>query len=935
MKKLSFKTTLAMTASVAMLATANTAPAFAQDSGPTVDDEIITIGTRRKARSAADTTAPVDVISGTEFTNAASSDLSELLRANVPSYNVNTQPISDAATLVRPANLRGLSPDNTLVLLNGKRRHRAAVISFLGGGLADGAQGPDVSVFPSLALKQVEVLRDGASSQYGSDAIAGVMNFVLKDDAEGGSVMAKYGSTYDGDGDNFVVAGNVGLPLGDRGFVNVTAEYREADGTFRSEQRGDALSLIAAGNTAVASSNVNTVTDEFVQYWGNPDVKDDIKLFVNTGFEIGDNTEFYAFGNYATREAEGGFFYRNPTNRGGIYNGPQLDPRDNTTALTLLDDLGDDDSSNDIFVAADNTQFVRPDTTESILVGDLDGVGVGESCPAGIPLPGGENTAPDPNNALYQQVFSSDNCFSFIETIPGGFTPRFGGELEDISVVAGIKGEFDLGTGLSYDISGSYGENHADFFINNTVNASLGPLSPRSFDPGAYTQAETNFNFDLGYAMPIDGWAGDLNIAAGFEWRQEKFTVTAGDISSYTSAATLTPQQENLLNQGFAPNSNGFGGFTAASAGSNSQSNIALYTDLEADVSDALTLQGAVRWEDFDVFGDTLNFKVGGLYRISDALRIRGTYSTGFHAPTAGQANVVNVSTVFTSGRLVDRGTLPVTSSAAQLVTPGASLKAEKANNFSAGFAADIMGGNLTVDFFNIEVEDRISQSDDFDFIGTLEALAASNNLTLATGVAANTNNYLNLLGSNGVINRSDFDGFEGLTDFRTFANDFDTRTRGVDVVFNRPFEFANGDSKLTVIANYTDTKVTDQGALGNTRVRQLEENLPNVRGSATWSHDTGGMFSGFLRGNYYGSFYEAHLDDGTLPIEAGAEFTVDAEITAEVREGIKFSVGAENLLDNYPDRNPWASIVGASYPVTSPFGFNGGQYYARVRLDW
>jgi len=173
MSHFSLKSALAMTASTALLATMLATPTYAQSSDTSViEDEIITIGTRRVARSAADTPAPVDIISGPEFTNQAVGDISDLLRNVVPSYNVNSQPISDAATIIRPANLRGLSPDNTLVLLNGKRRHRGSVISFLGGGISDGAQGVDVSVFPSMALKQVEVLRDGASSQYGSDAIA-------------------------------------------------------------------------------------------------------------------------------------------------------------------------------------------------------------------------------------------------------------------------------------------------------------------------------------------------------------------------------------------------------------------------------------------------------------------------------------------------------------------------------------------------------------------------------------------------------------------------------------------------------------------------------------------------------------------------------------------------------------------------------------------
>ena len=232
MQRFSLKSALALSASAAMLAGAMAVPAYSQSSdGISAEDEVVSIGTRRKARSAADTPAPVDVISGAEFTQNAVNDVQDLLRTSVPSYNVNTQPISDAASIVRPANLRGLSPDNTLVLVNGKRRHRGAVISFLGGGIADGAQGVDVSSLPAIGLKQVQILRDGASSQYGSDAIAGVIGFDLKDSSEGGSLEVKYGSTYEGDGDMYSIAGNVGLPLGDNGFINISGEYGDTNGT--------------------------------------------------------------------------------------------------------------------------------------------------------------------------------------------------------------------------------------------------------------------------------------------------------------------------------------------------------------------------------------------------------------------------------------------------------------------------------------------------------------------------------------------------------------------------------------------------------------------------------------------------------------------------------------------------------------------------------
>ena len=185
---------------------------------------VVVVGTRAKPRSVLDSAVPIDIVSNDAFEKQGGADLPDLLRTLVPSYNVNTQPISDASTVVRPANLRGLAPDHTLVLVNSKRRHRAAVIHWLGNGLSDGSQGPDLAPIPAIALQQVEVLRDGASAQYGSDAIAGVMNFRLKDNFEGGSIEFKPGIYQFGDGRQFALAGNIGLGNPDA-WTSLSFEY--------------------------------------------------------------------------------------------------------------------------------------------------------------------------------------------------------------------------------------------------------------------------------------------------------------------------------------------------------------------------------------------------------------------------------------------------------------------------------------------------------------------------------------------------------------------------------------------------------------------------------------------------------------------------------------------------------------------------------------
>ena len=294
--------------------------------------EEVTVGSRAQPRSATESAVPVDVIPTSEFLSQGATDLTNQLRTVVPSFNVATQPISDAATIVRPVNLRNLAPDHPLILVNGKRRHRAAVITWLGNGVADGSQGPDISVIPAIALRQVEVLRDGASAQYGSDAIAGVMNFQLKDAASGGSMEfrtgfhgdANVGQSPPGHPDlrpgiwdyagsrapSYTFAGNVGLPLGGTGFANLSLEYGGAAPTSRSEQRNDALRIIGGGNADVRDP---------AQIWGSPLTEDDLKLFGNFGHLFDNGLQWYAHTNYARRKVTGGFYFRNPHNRGGVF----------------------------------------------------------------------------------------------------------------------------------------------------------------------------------------------------------------------------------------------------------------------------------------------------------------------------------------------------------------------------------------------------------------------------------------------------------------------------------------------------------------------------------------------------------------------------------------------------------------------------------------
>ncbi len=305
------------------------------------------------------------------------------------------------------------------------------------------------------------------------------------------------------------------------------------------------------------------------------------------------------------------------------------------------------------------------------------------------------------------------------------------------------------------------------------------------------------------------------------------------------------------------------------------------------------------------------------------------------------------MTTQFSNGQLQDEGTFPLFSPAGLIVSDfiedttnlgRPTLGPEESDSFTLGIAGDFGDITFTLDYFNIKLEDRISRSSTIDFTAALcyfgnreGAFTCDFNNPFGT-----TSELLALLGTAGTIDRNDFTGFEDLTSFAFFNNAFDTRTQGLDFVANgRFFLTEGGTTRATLAINYTktDVKNADQ-TISDTRIRQLEENLPNWKGFLNLTHEQG-RFRGLLRANYYGSFWEAHLDDGTLPINAKARVTFDAELGYEVIDGLEIAAGAQNLFDTYPTRNPWAGIAGAEYAVTSPFGFNGGSYYLRARFQF
>ena len=848
-----------------------------------LQEQVVVVGSRAQPRSVTASAVPVDVISSRDFLSQGDTDLTNQLRTVVPSFNVGTQPISDTASIVRPINLRNLAPDHTLILVNGKRRHRAAVITWLGNGVADGAQGPDISVIPAIALRQVEVLRDGAAAQYGSDAIAGVMNFQLKDARSSGSMEFRTGLFGDansgkpatcgitgtscngigGRGAAYTFAGNVGLPLGETGFANLSLEYGNAHPTNRAIQRDDAAALRDAGNTHVRDT---------AQVWGSPKIEDDLKIFGNFGYLFANGRQWYAHSNYASKRVTGGFYFRNPNTRGSVFSG---------------------------------------DGGRTLLVGDvLAATGMGSAdCPPVVIT----DNAPDPD--AFDQIKADPNCFTFHQPfggtsggLPGGFTPQFGGDVYDASLVSGVRG-FTSG-GFSWDASVNWGRNSVDTFIFDTVNASLGPESPTSFRPNLLQQTDIGLNLDLSYV------ASDMiNVAGGAEWRREQYHLGAGDPASWA----IGP----YASQGFSSGSNGYNGTRPENAGTWNRANVAVYGDVEVHgVTDEWNLGAAVRLEDFEGFGTTMNSKLSSRYAVTDLVAVRAAVSSGFRAPTPGQQNAFNVTTEFdfALGDLVNNGTIPSTSPAAAL-RGGQPLQPETSINYSVGSVIDAETFTFTADYFRIDVSDRLAITKNF-------MLTTNETASLIAGGFAEAAN---------------------LQRFRFFVNDFTTKTAGIDIVSTYAPPALGGSTVFSAVFNYTRTNVTafTSETIDDDRRSALERGLPETRWNIAVNH-TSRRWSLFARLNFYGRYWdredarawaEARFGDADLSsryeLYAGKGL-LDVEFGVPIGDAVTLSIGAQNILNAYPEINPLAADgIGNLYGQFSPFGFNGAYYYVRVSYGW
>jgi iron complex outermembrane receptor protein len=747
-----------------------------------ITEEVVVVGSRGEARDPLATAVPVDLISAEDIAAAHSfgGELGELLQALAPSFSFPRQSNSGLGDHVRAAQLRGMSPDHVLVLVNGKRQHTASVVS-LETKIGLGTNPFDFNTIPLIAIERIEILRDGAGAQYGSDAIAGVINIVLKDAPQGGTVTASYGQHRTDfeptgsnieDGDTFSVAADYGFAVGDGGSLRIGGEYRTRDATNRA---GIGVLPFFEDQTPA-----NQALDPARVFAPGDGGADDVYVFYNATIPVGER-EFYSFGRYSNRETEGTGFFRYP-----------------------------------------------------------------------------------------------DGFSSLPSVYPDGFRPITVGDNTDSSLSVGLRGN---NFKSDWDLSLTLGNNDFDSGVKNSANPSLGPASPTSFNLGGFEFMQTTLNADVVREFEVGGLSSPLSFAYGAEFRLEDYKTSAGDPESYEPGTFVADVGAQA-----GP------GLPADSVADVDRRVIAAYVDVEADLSDRFSLGAAARFEDYDDFGNAVTGKLTGRFDFTDAFAIRGAIGSSFRAPSLAQIGYERSTTNFGEGGMLDLFRLLPVSDPTAIANGAVPLKEEESQNRSIGFVFNSGAAfSLTVDYFQIDVDDRIT------------LVNATNNV-------------------------------------QYFSNLIDTETKGFDVVAAGVIEVGAGTIDWRVSYNKSETEAKNPGVLGVEDLNTVETAAPKDKfiASGNWIVN---RWSTLLRLTQYGDTTRVFdFGGGFEPTQTyKAVWSVDAEFEVKISDDWSVALGADNLTDEYPDlSSDDINYFGhLPYDVLSGIGMNGRYFYLRTKYDF
>jgi iron complex outermembrane recepter protein len=819
--------------------------AMAQDTGAPASqadeqvEAIVVTGTRAAPRSRLDTIAPVDVVTAQQVARSGNTELAQALSQALPSLNFTRPAVTDGTDTVRPATLRGLQPDQTLVLVNSKRAHAAALVN-LNGAIGYGSGAVDLNTFPTSAIGTVEVLRDGASAQYGSDAIAGVINLRLREARSGGGVSVTVGervtrvkfrpspSPIPGvyiptennvvDGQSTTVLGWKGLPLGANGFLTVSGETKVQSHTTRAgPDPRQQYPLLPNGAFDPREYSYNRINN----WYGDPQMEQ-YTLFLNAGYDLSPDVHLYGFGSFQYRDA---------------------------------------------ISAANVRRAIQANAGSNVL-----------------------------------------------EVYPDGFLPKIEGKVKDGRAAGGVT--FKTGD-WNWDASVVYGLNEFNFGVIDSINASLGPASPKDFDAGALRYQQIVGNLGVTRTMPIGGLM-EVNVAAGGEVRYERYQIIPGQPESYINGGYFTQTTPTRVLGGTGSQS--FAGFSPANATDENRTSEAVYLELATDLG-ALNVDIAGRYEHYSDFGSVWSGKAALRYDLNEHFALRGTVSNGFRAPSLQQSNITTSSTNFVAGVPIETVLLASSNPVASFIG-AVPLKAEKSTNLSGGFVARFGAFSLTGDVYMIRINDRIVLSDILQQPAVIGLFPASAQI-------------------GGV---------------RFFTNGADTTTTGQEAVAS--YRYTPGDLgqfNFTLGVSHNETHIR------NLRSTPQLSSLPNpppfltryrtvslINGQPKWKASlvtdwSRGPLGFTAKATYYGKLIQAYSANNPLgDYVLGAKTLIDLEARVKVIGGAEVAAGVENLLDTYPTTPPYvlngqtiSSNGVQSLPLYSPFGFQGRYVYARLSYNW
>lgn len=876
-------------------------------------DEVVLIGSRNPTRTAVDTAVPIDVIDMAELTTAGPQvSVTQILNYVAPSFSSNTQTVSDGTDHIDPAQLRGLGPDQVLVLVNGKRRHTSSLVN-VNGTPGRGSVGTDLNSIPAASIKRIEVLRDGAAAQYGSDAIAGVINIVLKTSVNeltaavtSGANISKNANDHQGgsDGQKSQIDLNYGIPLGDNGgFINLTGSLTTRKRTSRAKAfSGQIFNAYNAVEWQANEAGFNL-----------SELRTDLGAIQNFSQSVPyfDNSLKAQIAGAGSIEELSGYNTISGVKGAGILKG--------------LSDFTDQE----LLVRGQNRNDYNMSVGQSALdqgqfMGNLE-IPFGEKeNEAKVYAFGGLSYRHGDASGFYRAPGTGAgraNTLSYIN----GFLPNIESDIIDKSLGFGISGKIN---DWNIDLSNTWGINTFAYNITNTTNFYLKASSPTEFDAGLNGFQQNTVNFDVSkYHEDI---MSGLNVAFGAEYRVENFFIEAGEASSYdkydingeveTFTASQTPALQITDFYGDQPSGGAqvFSGFTPNNAVDAKRNSMALYVDVEADITEKFLASVAVRYEDFSDFGNTLNGKLAMRYKLTSNTNLRGALSTGFRAPSLHQQFYSKSNTLFNDqGVSQEVGTFTNKSRAAKLFGIP-ELKEETSFNASLGFTSKIPNANLTVtvDGFYIAIDDRITYTGNFSSPNDGSPLA---------------NIFDNL----------------GIGQAAFFANAIDTETKGVDVVISHKANIGKG--KLSNNFAATFSKTTKVGATKGSDILKnaglldtyfdessriyLEMAVPRVKANLSHNLDMGN-WNFFLRNAFFGSVEDTgNLIGGGHP-EIGSVVVTDLTVGYNFSDALRLTVGANNLFDIYPDELP-DNLTSSNQFVysrrVSQFGNNGRYVFGRL----